>query len=222
MTRHAVAVSTTFRQLDRRKQNRIFSAALTEFAERGYRGASINAIVEKVGMAKGSIFNYFSHKEGLFLFVFQRALEKVKEHLRRVQETTAGDDLFTRIEKTLLDGVAFIQANPRIFRVYLHVHYESGLKARRELIKSVRRSSVRFLSDLLITARERGEVPSDLDVPRAAFVIDSILERFLQAYGVAHLDAGLGLFRAPEDEVRAWAGVVVSLLRNGLEGTGRP
>lgn len=218
ITRLKLTVSTTFQQLDKRKQNRILSAALSEFAQRGYAGASINAIVEKVGIAKGSIFNYFSDKEGLFLFVFQQSLEKVKNHLRQVLMDTAEDDLFTRIEKTILSGVEFIRAHPRIFRIYLRVHYESGLKPRGVLIKSVRRYSLKFLRSLLTTAQERGEIPSDLDVPKAAFVLDAVLERFLQAYGVQHLDADLGLFKASEDQIKAWAKGIVSLLRSGFQG----
>jgi AcrR family transcriptional regulator len=211
--------SSTFQQLDKRKQNRILSAALSEFSHRGYAGASINTIVEKVGIAKGSIFNYFSDKEGLFVFVFQQSLERVKDHLRKVLVDTADDDLFTRIEKSLLAGVDFIRAHPRIFRIYLRVHYERSLRPREDLIKSVRRYSMKFLSNLLSTAQSRGEIPPKLDVPKAAFVLDAVLERFLQAYGVQHLDADLGIFKASEKDIRDWAGGIVSILRTGLERT---
>ncbi len=211
-----MATSSTFQHLDKRKKHRIFSAALSEFAGRGYAGASINAIVEKVGIAKGSIFNYFSDKEGLFVFVFEQSLERVKDHLRKVRNETAHDALFCRIEKTLLAGVAFIRAHPRIFRIYLRVHYESSLKVRGALIRSVRRNSIKFLKELLTCARERGEIPADLDLDKAAFVLDAVMERFLQSYGVQYLDGGLGLFKADEAQVRRWAKKVAALLQNGL------
>lgn len=214
-------VTSTFQQLDPKKQRRIFSAALTEFARSGYHGASVNTIVERLGIAKGSIFNYFSDKEGLFLFVFEEALRKVKDHLKGLLAATRDQDLFTRLESSLLGGVAFIRSHPRIFQLYLRVHYESGPRRRREIIRSVRAYGVKYLTILLTDAKARGEIPEDLDITRAAFFLDAVLERFLQAYGVAHVDAGLGLFKADDKEVRVWARTVVSFLRSGLLGGGK-
>ncbi len=216
-----MATSMTFQQLEKRKKNRIFSAALSEFASCGYAGASINAIVERVGIAKGSIFNYFADKEGLFVFVFEQSLEKVKEHLRAIRDETREDDLFTRIEKTLLAGVAFIRSHPRIYKIYLRIHYESGVKSRGDLIRSVRRNSIKFLKELLVSARSRGEVPADLDLDRGAFLLDAVMGQFLQSYGVQHLDGELGLFKAEDARIRAWTEGVVRLLKEGLGSAGR-
>jgi AcrR family transcriptional regulator len=215
-----VTVSATFRSLDGRKQQRILSAALTEFAEEGYAGASVNAIVKRVGISKGSLFNYFSDKRGLFHFVFERALGTVKDYLKTVRDETSEDDLFTRLEKSLLAGVAFIRSHPRVFKIYLRVLFENALPDRNSLIKSIRQSSIEYLVEFLETAKARGEVHADLDVKEAAFVIEAVLERFLQIYGVQYLDAGLGLYKASDEEVRRWAKGVVRLLRTGLAGSG--
>jgi len=215
-----VVVSATFRGLDGRKQQRILSAALTEFAEEGYSGASVNTIVKRVGISKGSLFNYFSDKRGLFHFVFERALDMVKDYLKTVREETSSDDLFARLEKSLLAGVAFIRSNPRVFKLYLRVLFENGLPDRNSLIKSIRRLSIQYLVEFVEVAKARGEVNSDVDVKEAAFIIEAVLERFLQVYGVQYLDAGLGIYKASDDEVRRWAKRVVSLLRTGLAGSG--
>jgi TetR/AcrR family transcriptional regulator len=215
-----VVVSATFRGLDGRKQQRILSAALTEFAEEGYSGASVNAIVKRVGISKGSLFNYFFDKRGLFHFVFEHALDMVKDYLKTVRDETSSDDVFTRLEKSLLAGVAFIRSHPRVFKIYLRVLFENGLPDRNSLIKSIRQSSMDYLVEFLEVAKARGEVHADVDVKEAAFVIEAVLERFLQVYGVQYLDAGLGLYRASDEEVRRWAKRVVSLLRTGLAGSG--
>ncbi|MBI4961878.1 MAG: TetR/AcrR family transcriptional regulator [Desulfomonile tiedjei] len=215
-----MGVSATFRGLDGRKQQRILSAALTEFAEEGYSGASVNAIVKRVGISKGSLFNYFYDKRGLFHFVFEKALEAVKDYLKEVRDETSSDDLFTRLEKSLLAGVAFIKSHPRVFKIYLRVLFENGLPDRNSLIKSIRRLSIQYLIEFVETAKSRGEVQSDVDAKEAAFVIEAVLERFLQVYGVQSLDAGLGLYKASDDEVKRWAKRVVSLLRTGLAGSG--
>ena len=213
-----MGVLSTFNQIDKRKQKRIISAALTEFANNGYHGTSINNIAKKVGISKASIFTYFSDKESLFLYVFQHCLEMVKDYLTQVMEETKEDDFFTQIEKSLLAGVKFIKQNPRVFRLYLRIHFDQGPKSRRTAIKSIRRYSVKYLTGLMENAKNRGELSKKLDVSKAAFVLDSVLERFLQAYGVEYLDAGLGIFKADENQVGSWAKAVVKMLRQGMEG----
>lgn len=214
-------VSDRFQQLDRKKQQRIVSAALTEFARRGYQAASINAIVDKVGIAKGSIFNYFSDKQGLFGFVFTQALAMVKNHLRKVRAASEGDEVFTRIEKSLLAGVDFIRAHPRIYNLYLRVQYESGLPGRVEMLKAIRRNSLHFLTELLAEGKNRGELAPDLDLDAAAFMVDALLERFVQAHGVPWIDAGLGIYKAEPEEVERWAVQLCRVLRTGL-GADKP
>lgn len=215
-----MGVSATFRHLEGRKQQRILSAALSEFANEGYAGASVNTIVKRTGISKGSLFNYFTDKHGLFMFVFEHALEIVKAYLRRVRDDTASTDLFSRLETSLMAGVAFIRSNPRVYKIYLRVLYESGLPDRNSLIKSIRHLSVEYLTEFLEAAKLRGEIHPETDVKEAAFVVEAVLERFLQAYGLVHLDASLGLYKASDEDVRRWAQGVVRLLKYGLVGMG--
>ncbi len=62
----------TFQNLSKEKQERITRIAVEEFAYKGFEGASINSMVGRMKIAKGSIFQYFGDKKGLFLFVFNR------------------------------------------------------------------------------------------------------------------------------------------------------
>jgi len=47
-------------------KNRIIAAALEEFKEQGYLGASIRNIASNAGIALGTIYKYFKNKEDLF------------------------------------------------------------------------------------------------------------------------------------------------------------
>ena len=118
--------------------------------------------------------------------------------------------------------MAFIRTNPRVYKIYLRVVYESGLPDRNGLIKSLRTMSIRYLTEFLEVAKSRGEINADVDVKEAAFLMEAVLDRFLQAYGLQHLDAGLGLYKASEEEVERWARGVVGLLKTGLAGPGEP
>mgnify|MGYP000922995069 CR=1 FL=1 len=52
-------------------------AALDEFAEKGFKRASTNAIVKKAGIGKGMLFYYFGSKEELFDFLCEYTIELV-------------------------------------------------------------------------------------------------------------------------------------------------
>jgi AcrR family transcriptional regulator len=206
----------TFANLDQEKQDRILRVAVEEFGEKGYARASINAMVRRLGIAKGSIFQYFGDKEGLFRVAFSTATDMVKDYLRTVRDQTADADLFTRLEATLLAGVLFLRKHPVVYRLYLRTLLENQLPYREAALSSLRGYSLKYLRSLLTSAAERGELREGLDIDQAAFVLDAVMDRFLQAQAVNHLDSGLGLHDCSEETARRWAGQLVDVLRLGI------
>ncbi|MGH7620186.1 MAG: TetR family transcriptional regulator, partial [Gemmatimonadaceae bacterium] len=53
-------VNDRFDNLDPDKQQRLFEAAADEFADHGFESASLNRIIERAGMSKGSLYYYFN------------------------------------------------------------------------------------------------------------------------------------------------------------------
>jgi len=206
----------TFSNLSQTKQRRIIREAVAEFGEKGFGKASINAMVRRLGIAKGSMFQYFGDKKGLFMFVFADAMETVKDYLRTVRDQTAGEDIYTRLEATLIAGLLFSQKHPRVFRLYIRTLFEDDIPFRDEILMSLRSYSLKYLHSLLQTARQRGELRPDLDLDAAAFVLDAVMDRFLQAGSVKHLDGGMGLFECGETRARAWIAQLVSIMKQGL------
>jgi AcrR family transcriptional regulator len=208
--------SSTFNNLPTDKQERILDEALSEFAAVGYARASVNRLVARLGIAKGSIFQYFRDKPGLFRQVFDFAVERVKQHLRGVREATRGQDVFTRLERSLLAGLELIEANPRLFQLYLRVVFEGDVPFRGRLLASIRIFSHDYIMDLLRDGVAAGELRPDLDLELAALVVDATLERFLIASAVEHMDPGLGLGQAQAERAAQLAAGLVDTLRRGL------
>ena len=61
--------SNTFLNLPDDKRERIISAALEEFANNDFRNASITRMVRSLGIAKGSVYQYFKDKKDLYLYL---------------------------------------------------------------------------------------------------------------------------------------------------------
>jgi len=208
--------SPTFNNLPINKQERILDGALSEFAEKGYARASLNSLVAQLGIAKGSIFQYFHDKAGLFSHVFDFAVNRVKNHLRVVREETRGRDVFSRIHMSLMAGLDMIVKNPLLFKLYLKIMFESDIPFRAQYLKSILMFGRDYLVDLLQEGVDSGELNPELDLELAAFVVEAVLERFLVASAVEHLDPELGIYAADRAEVELRSLQVVQILRSGL------
>nr|WP_321256292.1 TetR/AcrR family transcriptional regulator [uncultured Pseudodesulfovibrio sp.] len=208
--------SKTFENLPDAKQERVLNEATSEFAEYGYHQASINRIVKRLGIAKGSLFKYFGNKQGLFEYLFGHAVNQFKQPLKHIRETTSDKDFFERIEKSLLAGVDFIQAHPHIYRIYLKMLFQENFPMRDKFLSEVRRGSSKYLRSLVTAAMESGELRNDLDPDMVIFHLDSIMDRFFQAHAVPHLDGPITLYDTDRQTTENKARAITDFLRRGL------
>src|SRR3977135_4637340 len=63
------------------KRTRIIDAAMRHFAEQGYHAARVADIAAALDIAKGSIFQHFGSKDGLFFEVYKCALRSFPKYL---------------------------------------------------------------------------------------------------------------------------------------------
>ncbi len=206
----------TFFNLPEEKQKRVLETALEEFSEKGYAGASINLIVSKLGIAKGSIYQYFTDKKSLFLYIFDYAVELIRKTLKQVKHETKEEPTFERIRRSLLAGVDFIECHPFIYRGYLKMMFEREGPFRQELLQRIRLFSSEYLTSLLVEGREKGEIREDMNLETMVFLLDAVMDRFLQAYAIPYLDSGLNLNRMKRPEIERHVDEIVELISKGI------
>jgi len=68
---------------ERRRQ--ILEAAKAVFADAGYHGASIHAIIEKAQIARGTFYLYFSSKAAVFDSILDQAMAELRGKIRRIE-----------------------------------------------------------------------------------------------------------------------------------------
>jgi TetR/AcrR family transcriptional regulator len=210
------AARATFLNLPPEKRERVLAAALGEFSDKGYEQASVNTMVSASGIAKGSIYQYFKDKKSLFLYIFDFAIGMVRRTLLTVKEETREEDFFVRLEKSLLAGVDFIQRHPRVYGLYLKILFDQHVPRRQELLRAVRQFAGEYLGSLVRQGQARGELRADLPTGSVIFLLDALLDRFLQAAALPSFDVTLGLDHAGPEERRRRVGELVSLLKKGL------
>ena len=82
--------------LNTEKQQNIFTAGVSEFAEYGFENSSTNRIVKKAGISKGSLFKYFPAKEDFYFYVLDEITAELISSLEE-KINTFSSDLFQRI-----------------------------------------------------------------------------------------------------------------------------
>jgi AcrR family transcriptional regulator len=68
---------------ERRRQ--ILAAAKSVFAEAGYHGASIHAIIERAQIARGTFYLYFQSKAAVFDSILDQAMADLRGRLHRIE-----------------------------------------------------------------------------------------------------------------------------------------
>jgi len=215
-------VRPTFTKLPFDKKERILDVAIDEFSRCGYEKASINRMVGRLGIAKGSIFQYFGSKKNLYFHIFEYAVRLVKRSLKGVKAETEGEDFFVRLAKSLQAGIYFIRHHPRVYKIYLKMLFQEDFPFRTDLLKTIRLFSTDYLRPIIEEGVAEGQLREDLDPELAAFFLDAVLDRFLQAYCVAYMDSGLGLFQADEKAIEARIKDCIEMVRLGMAGGGSP
>ena len=185
-----VASTNTFRNLQADKQRRITTAAVHEFAEYGFKLASVNRIVKETEIAKGSLYQYFAGKEALYLHVFTDFIELVKQTVKE-SETTNDSEIFSRIRFVIKAGMQFIKTHPEYFRLYTRLLSEEESPCRAELLAQVRFFPIEYFEPLIRKGQEEGTIRTDVSIELIVFMIDAILNRFLLAISSGQCNEGV-------------------------------
>ena len=129
----------------------ILEAATTEFANKGYAGASVNVIAAAANVNKRMLYHYFGKKDDLYLVVLERAYA----HLRTAQTRLKLSELAPReaIGSFVMFTWNYFMEHPELLRLFTS---ESLMQAR-YLRRSTRiRESSRPLIAMLDGVLRRG------------------------------------------------------------------
>ncbi|MCE2851517.1 MAG: TetR/AcrR family transcriptional regulator [Roseiflexaceae bacterium] len=106
--------SDTWWNLDPRKREDILTAAVAEFAVHHYEDASLSALVKHVGIAKGSMYQYFTDKRELYDYLLHYAHETLQRAIvaEMPHHLTPQSDMFAILRAYLYAIGAVTHAYP--------------------------------------------------------------------------------------------------------------
>jgi AcrR family transcriptional regulator len=152
-----------FERLAVEKQDTILEAAAIEFAAAGFKGASLNKIIERTGFSKGAVYYYFDDKGDLYDAVVERALAKMIEWMGDVFfEDFEKDSFWTDLERWSLSLIGFLINHPGLARILRHLYSSLESQPQSRTVQVVFHSCREWTIALVERGQKVGTIRKDL------------------------------------------------------------
>ncbi|MER5756424.1 TetR/AcrR family transcriptional regulator [Streptomyces sp. NPDC002088] len=154
----------------------ILRAALDVFAERGYRGASIDAVAERAALTRQGVLYYYPSKKRLLF-----ALLRLREDLNREQLHSDWDD--PDMPARFAEAIAFDQGIPSLAQVHSVVMAEAatGQEPARGFVRE-RQRELREMMTRGLAGRFGERLPSGLTPAVAATALMALFDGLQQQW----------------------------------------
>lgn len=197
----------TFYNLSDSKKDIIIQVSIDEFSNYDFNKASINRIVEKSNIAKGSFYQYFDDKLDLYKYIMEFILEKKMKYFDKV--TTDNHTRFFEYLRIIFEAsMQFAIENPKFSAIADKLYRDD--KLREMILGDMETKSHVFMKKLI----QKGQSSEDI---RENINID------LVTYFLFNLNLSMGeLFYKAHDhwnnniEFQKLTNDIIDILENGI------
>jgi AcrR family transcriptional regulator len=141
-------------------RERLFTAAAELIGEHGFHGTTVDDIVERAGVAKGTVYYHFRSKEALFDALLNEHFSRLSDAFRTAAEAAGTPtDALRALVRTELDYIHANQAASKLLMSELWRNDRSWCDA----LRVVRERYITVFHDTLLAGVATGEFRPELD-----------------------------------------------------------
>lgn len=151
-------------------RKRILDAAMKEFSQKGFHGASLNSVWMEEGFSKGIIYHHFKDKEELYLICVEKCLHTITTYLKEAANTLTGS-IQNRLRQYFDARIHFFAENPVCLGIFVDALFSPPEELRPQiaiLCQEFNSLNISVLTDLL-----------KMEPLRPGFTVDLIVTDFL-------------------------------------------
>jgi AcrR family transcriptional regulator len=163
---------------------------MRHFAADGYQGAKVEDVAVELGIAKGSIFQHFGSKSGLFLEAYKRAVSSLPAWLDAPQDVL-DEGFFATLMYWLRRTEHLIHEDLVPYRVSLIGNYGTDLALKRDINRFLVSEDPYGTLEFVEFGIARGEVRDDIDLELVVSIVDWLSSALQEALVTEELDPGL-------------------------------
>jgi TetR/AcrR family transcriptional regulator len=202
------------------KRTLILNAAMHHFAEHGYEAARVGDMANHLGIAKGSVFQHFGSKDGLFFEAYKSAMRSLPRYLDVPAEVRNGG-FFAVVRYRLSLPVQFWEQYRVQYRIVLLGNYGSDLSLKKRISRFVATEDPLGATAFVKMGIERGELRADVDPMLITSILECTFERMqdslLTGEGDRELFHRTGDFNGNREQVIEQ---FINILRGGIGKAG--
>ncbi len=175
------------------RRQEILEAAKRIFAEKGFEKATLDEIAVAAEFGKGTIYNYFSSKEELFLNLFEQGRENFRQFVR--ESMAEGQNALEKLERYISACFKYFKEHKNLFQILsFEIHQPIALAGQiHEKLNADLQDDLHFLGELI-----KEGIEQKLIVPLDPVRLARALQGLIHSQVCCALSAGL-----PEDEKNA-------------------
>jgi Transcriptional regulator len=187
---------STFEKISEDRRQKIFDAAVSEFALNGYNATNINTIAKKAGISIGAMYSYFASKEDLFLSIIDKGFQLIETALREI-DVEKGDifDIFEHLFRIARD---YAINYPELNQIYVDLTTQGLAKLADRLSHKLEDITAQFYAGIIKKAKQNGAMNPVLDDRMIAFYFDNLVMMFQFSFSSNYYRERMKIFLGDE------------------------
>lgn len=205
----------TFNNLSNEKQESIIEIALKEFVMHDYDSASLNKIINEIGIAKGSFYRYFDSKRSLYLYLLDYCLDKRYEYISKFNDMTY-DDFFEELKRIIYNYMKFNIKYPLCGIFLINAYRNNDINIEKLLFfKNGEQGLIKAISE----SQKNGKLSDEYDVEFIFYCISQTLlglgKYIKKTYGLDRYQI-ISAEKIGDYEINIVFNKLINFLKNGL------
>jgi AcrR family transcriptional regulator len=171
-------LAKTIKRNPERTKELIHKAALAEFADVGYGGARVDMIAERAGVNKRMLYHYFGNKDDLFLYVLERAYEKIRTHEEKLDLVNLSPE--DAVRELVKFTFTYHHDNPEFMRLLNNENlYQAEHVKKSKKIRQMHSPFVDLMTDVLKRGEKEGVFRKNVDPVQFYVTVASVAYFYL-------------------------------------------
>ncbi|MGB7414694.1 MAG: TetR/AcrR family transcriptional regulator [Thermosynechococcaceae cyanobacterium] len=162
----------TFFNLPDEKRQKFLEVAIAEFAAHDYNTASITKIVATANIAKGSVYQYFEDKKGLYLYLIEFATEEKLTFLKNAEQSESAH-FFDYLRWLFRVSARFDFEHPTMSQLTYRARY-GALPFRDEVLEQTKKASSDYIQQLVERGIAQGDINSGIESDLATYMVNTL------------------------------------------------
>jgi AcrR family transcriptional regulator len=168
-------ITRTFRRLDPDRQEAIFNAILEEATEKGPASLNIKEIARRARVSVGSLYQYFPNRAGLLDFAVELCTRSTIAMFQEYKPMMAAMPLREAMNAYLMGGLEWGQTMLGLVRFFGRAAYQGDADLAERLVRPIATVMRETMQEILVQAKARGEIRSDVDIEAAARALNALM-----------------------------------------------